>query len=89
MYAIETNNLTKTYSENKVVNQVNLKVKQGIIFGFLGKNGAGKSTFINMVTGLTIPTAGPILYFQTRTLISKKNAIKLEYCQTILHFTKI
>lgn len=41
MYAIETHNLTKKYGEKVVVNHVNLKVKKGSIFGFLGKNGAG------------------------------------------------
>ncbi|MCP3029500.1 ABC transporter ATP-binding protein [Halobacillus sp. A5] len=58
MYALETNNLTKKYGNNTVVDHVSLKVEKGTIFGFLGKNGAGKSTFINMVTGLTIPTEG-------------------------------
>ncbi|WP_431803233.1 ATP-binding cassette domain-containing protein [Halobacillus andaensis] len=58
MYALETNNLTKKYGDKTVVDHVSLKVEKGTIFGFLGKNGAGKSTFINMVTGLTIPTEG-------------------------------
>ncbi len=58
MYAIETNNLTKKYGEKTVVNNVNLKVRKGSVFGFLGKNGAGKSTFINMITGLCIPSSG-------------------------------
>jgi len=58
MYAIETHDLTKKYNDKTVVNKVNLKVKKGSIFGFLGKNGAGKSTFINMLTGLCIPSSG-------------------------------
>ncbi|KZM52585.1 MULTISPECIES: ABC transporter ATP-binding protein [Aeribacillus] len=67
MYVIETYNLTKKYGNKNVVNNVSLKVKKGIIFGFLGKNGAGKSTFINMITGLTIPSSGSF------TLLSNKN----------------
>ncbi|MDM5220319.1 ABC transporter ATP-binding protein [Peribacillus sp. NJ11] len=58
MYAFETNQITKKYGDHTVVNKVDLNVTQGHIFGFLGKNGAGKSTFINMVTGITTPTSG-------------------------------
>ena len=43
MYAIETNNLTKSYGKSRGIVDVNLKVKEGEIFGFVGPNGAGKS----------------------------------------------
>lgn len=56
--ALRTTNLTKKYGNKTVVNQLNLEIDEGSIFGFLGKNGAGKSTFINMITGLTISTSG-------------------------------
>lgn len=58
MYALKTNKLTKIYKDKVVVNNINLSVPRGSIYGFLGKNGAGKSTFINMVTGIIIPTSG-------------------------------
>lgn len=58
MYAFETRNLTKKFGSKTVVDGVNLKVKKGHVFGFLGKNGAGKSTFINMITGVIKPTGG-------------------------------
>lgn len=58
MEAMQTYNLTKTYGNKTVVDHINLSVKKGTIFGFLGKNGAGKSTFINMITGLIHPTSG-------------------------------
>lgn len=58
MHSIKTEKLMKKYGEKIVVNEVDLTVKKGIIFGFLGKNGAGKSTFINMITGLSNPTSG-------------------------------
>ena len=45
-YAIETNNLSKFYSDVRAVDSVNLQVKQGEIFGFLGLNGAGKTATI-------------------------------------------
>ncbi len=58
MLALRATNLTKQYGNKTVVNQLNLEIKQGAIFGFLGQNGAGKSTFINMITGLVRPTSG-------------------------------
>ncbi|UYO35875.1 ABC transporter ATP-binding protein [Bacillus zhangzhouensis] len=58
MYALKTTNLTKRYGSKIVVDKMNLTIDKGTIFGFLGKNGAGKSTFINMVTGIIEPTEG-------------------------------
>lgn len=58
MYALKTTNLTKRYGNKIVVDKMNLTIDKGMIFGFLGKNGAGKSTFINMVTGIIEPTEG-------------------------------
>jgi len=55
---ISTTNLTKTYGETHVVDNVNLSVKQGEIFGFLGLNGAGKTTTIRMLLGMIAPTSG-------------------------------
>jgi len=53
-------NLTKNYNGKTVVNDLNLSVKKGEIFGLLGPNGAGKSTVILMMLGLTEPTSGSI-----------------------------
>ncbi|RIW32519.1 ABC transporter ATP-binding protein [Bacillus salacetis] len=58
MAAIETKQLVKTYGRVKVVKGIDLSVLKGEIFGFLGRNGAGKSTFINMLTGIIHPSAG-------------------------------
>lgn len=58
MKAIETKKLTKIYNNKEVVNNINLSIDEGKVFGFLGKNGAGKSTFINMITDLCRPTRG-------------------------------
>jgi ABC-2 type transport system ATP-binding protein len=55
---VETQNLTKRYSEKLAVNDLNLALEEGEIFGFLGPNGAGKTTTILMLLGLTEPTAG-------------------------------
>lgn len=61
MNIIELIDLTKTYRGLKAVNNVNLKVPEGIIFGFLGPNGAGKTTTIKMMAGILKPTEGRII----------------------------
>ena len=58
MYSIEVNNLTKKFNSFTAVNGISFKVKQGEIFGFLGANGAGKSTAIRMLCGILEPTSG-------------------------------
>ncbi|MFC7322521.1 ABC transporter ATP-binding protein [Halobacillus campisalis] len=61
MPVIETEKLSKSFSRNEVVSSISLKVEKGEIFGFLGRNGAGKTTFVNMLTGITLPTSGRML----------------------------
>ena len=68
MYVLETNDLTKIYSHTKVVDGVSLKVEQGDIYGFVGKNGAGKTTFIRMVLGLTRVSDGSFKLFDGENL---------------------
>ena len=60
MYSIETDNLTKKYKNKTVVDNLNLKIKDGELFALLGTNGAGKTTTIKMLTGLVKPTKGKI-----------------------------
>ncbi|HBL35582.1 MAG TPA: bacitracin ABC transporter ATP-binding protein [Firmicutes bacterium] len=64
-YAIETNNLTKQYGTSTVVNNLNLHVPKGTIYGLLGRNGAGKTTVMKMILQLVKPTAGTIRLFGT------------------------
>lgn len=58
MNAIETKNLTKKYKDKIAVNELNLTVREGELYGLLGVNGAGKSTTIKMLSTLTCPTSG-------------------------------
>lgn len=58
MNAIETTNLTKTFGHFVAVDQISFSIKQGEIFGFLGANGAGKTTAMRMLCGLLKPTSG-------------------------------
>ena len=62
-YVLKTDKLTKVYGKNKVVNEVSMHVKKGDIYGFIGKNGAGKTTFMRMVSGLASPTEGSMELF--------------------------
>ena len=55
---IETYDLTKKYGHKTACDQINLSVEVGQVYGFLGRNGAGKSTCIKMLTGLVYPTSG-------------------------------
>jgi ABC-2 type transport system ATP-binding protein len=61
MFEIETKNLTKKFGRLVAVNDLNLQIPKGTIFGFLGPNGSGKSTTVKMLTGLLTPTAGDAL----------------------------
>src|SRR5215831_20241431 len=56
--AIICKNLTKQFGGFKAVNKISFDVGQGEIFGFLGANGAGKTTAMRMLCGLSYPTAG-------------------------------
>lgn len=59
---IETFNLTKKYGKKLALNKVNLKINRGQLVAYLGTNGAGKSTTINILIGLLKPTSGTITY---------------------------
>ena len=60
---VEINNLCKTYKDTKAVAHVNMTIKKGDIYGFIGRNGAGKSTTLKMIVGLIFPTSGQIKLF--------------------------
>ncbi|WP_434291369.1 ATP-binding cassette domain-containing protein [Clostridium botulinum] len=62
-YILKTTNLSKKYKKDFVVNNLNISIKRGEIYGFIGENGAGKTTFIRMITGLVAPTNGEIKLF--------------------------
>ncbi|MCA9076129.1 MAG: ABC transporter ATP-binding protein [Planctomycetaceae bacterium] len=57
-YAVITDGLTKFYGDTPVVRRLDLKIPKGCVYGLLGRNGAGKSTTIKMLTGMVIPDFG-------------------------------
>ena len=60
---VEVNNLSKQFDELKAVNDLSFSINEGDIYGFLGQNGAGKSTTIRMMLTLIKPSAGEIKIF--------------------------
>lgn len=60
---LRVNNLTKTYGEKTALHNVSFTVEKGKIYGFIGENGAGKTTAIRAITGLTYPTGGSVELF--------------------------
>ena len=57
-YIIQTKDLTKKFGKFTAVNAITFEVKKGEIFGFLGANGAGKTTAMKMLIGISTPTSG-------------------------------
>ncbi|MGY3779358.1 ATP-binding cassette domain-containing protein [Isobaculum melis] len=62
-YLLETNALSKKYKDYFAVQNVNLHIKRGEIYGLVGKNGAGKTTIMRMISGLATPTSREISLF--------------------------
>nr|WP_319373892.1 ABC transporter ATP-binding protein [uncultured Methanobacterium sp.] len=62
-YAIETAHLTKNYGDFNAVNDLEIKVPAGKVYGFLGRNGSGKTTTIRMIMGLIRPDNGNVKIF--------------------------
>lgn len=69
---LEAHNLTKKYKHSLVLNRVNLRLEKGKIYGFIGQNGAGKTTFLKIAAGLSFPTDG------TLALWGRKNRTGLQ-----------
>lgn len=61
MELLEVSNLSKSYDNKKVLDDISFKITNGKIIGLLGKNGTGKTTLIKLINGLLIPDTGKIL----------------------------
>lgn len=62
-YLLSTKGLSKCFGHHKAVDHVNLHIRKGAIYGFIGRNGAGKTTCLKMISGLAEPTEGEIEIF--------------------------
>ncbi len=62
-YVLQTNNINKKYKNQNVLENVNINIAKGDIYGFVGENGSGKTTIIRIITGLIFPTKGTFKLF--------------------------
>jgi len=91
---IKTTGLSKQSKDKVLASDINLDVHKGEIYGLLGKNGAGKTTIMKMLTGMTIPTSGEIALFgnsfneQSKTLLRRVGSL-IEYPTFYEHLTAI
>lgn len=60
---LKTMGLTKQFGHHKAVDHIDVHIKRGAIYGFIGRNGAGKTTFLKMLCGLSSPTCGKVEMF--------------------------
>lgn len=74
-YIMQTKGLTKIYSNTKAVDNVSITLEPGDIYGFVGKNGAGKTTFIRMILGLSKANEGSFDFFDGEPLETAKRKI--------------
>lgn len=72
---VATENLSKYYGKAKVVNNVNMEILNGEIYGLVGKNGAGKTTIMKLVLSMISPSKGSVKLFNTEN--NKKNHIRI------------
>lgn len=60
---LKTEGLTKAFGKRTVVNEISMTIHRGDIYGFIGKNGAGKTTFMRLILGLALPDKGTVSLF--------------------------
>jgi branched-chain amino acid transport system ATP-binding protein len=80
---LEARNVNKSFGAVTAASDINVRVEQGSVVGLIGSNGAGKTTFINMVTGYLKPTSGTILYRDRDiTGLSPRQVTQLGICRS-------
>ncbi|MBP1041453.1 ATP-binding cassette domain-containing protein [Vagococcus sp. BWB3-3] len=81
---LRTTKLIKAYQEYRAVDEVSMTINQGDIYGFIGKNGAGKTTFIRMLTNLIEKSSGSIEFFSGKENIKIGAVIESPACYPYL-----
>lgn len=76
MTVLKTFNLSKKYNNKYAVNKVNMHIEEGDIYGFVGENGAGKTTILRMISGLINPSSGNFTLYDVKNDDKKINDVK-------------
>lgn len=73
---LQTINLTKRFKNKVAVDKVNITLCRGDIYGFIGRNGAGKTTAMRLILGLAFPDEGDVVFFggEEKSKARKKSA---------------
>ena len=61
-YILTTDKLTKIYGKKRAADDISLHIKKGDVYGLIGRNGAGKTTILKMICGLSTPTSGTVTF---------------------------
>lgn len=72
---LQASHVTKRYGNQTVIDDLNMTLFEGDIYGLIGKNGAGKTTLIRIIAGLARPTDGCLFLFGSRDLTSQRSHI--------------
>lgn len=80
MEILQAKNITKKYITKKALNNLNMSIEKGKIYGLLGPNGSGKTTFMKMVAGLIQPSSGEIEIMENK--IGKQSKKIVSYMPT-------
>lgn len=75
-YILKTFDICKNYKKNQVLKNVNMNIKKGDIYGFVGENGSGKTTIIRLITGLIHPTSGTFELFGVSNIDSNIKLVR-------------
>lgn len=77
MIVVQTKNVSKSFKETLAVDQVDLTIRKGNIYGLIGKNGAGKTTLMRLIVGLAFPDQGEISLFGAKDDLRYKEKHRL------------
>ncbi|QSX05409.1 ABC transporter ATP-binding protein [Sedimentibacter sp. zth1] len=72
---IRFENVTKCFKQETVINDVSFEIEKGKIYGFVGRNGSGKTVIFKLIAGLLLPTKGNI-YYNGKNITTSKNFIE-------------
>ena len=71
---LQAHSLTKKYRHTVALDHIDLQIEKGKIYGFIGQNGAGKTTFLRLVTGLAFLTSGTLIHISESCTMIKSTA---------------